>query len=256
MKEKLVCAGIVLLDGIKGLLSFGRASRHENRHSRPALFFPPGDWRKEVLNDFAHWLKDLDKATSAPQAFDLSHDLFQVMTELSSFRQEVKRQSREQSKQNEELVRMEELYREALDRVNTRGEDLAALRQDVQLATERSVFLLFADLRDVLQRGLEESRRAPVQKSFFRRSLPAREGVEEGYQIAVDRFDRAMAKLNIGKVPTIGRPFDSRLMVAIATRHQSGIQRGIVLEESMSGYIRGEEILRTAQVVVASESTE
>jgi len=252
MKEKLICAGVVLLDGLKGLLPWKRTSRSGNQRSYAALFFPPGDWRKDVLDDFAHWLIDLDKAASAPNDFDLSHDLFEIMTELSAFRQEVKRQSREQSKMNEELVQMEGLYREALARVNTRGEDLAALRRDVQFETERSVFLLFADLRDGLQRGLDETRRSAGQKSFFRRPHPDWDVVQDGYQMALDRFDRAMAKLGIRKVSTSGQPFDSRFMVAIATRSQAGVQAGTVLEESMSGYVRGEEVLRTAQVVVAS----
>jgi molecular chaperone GrpE (heat shock protein) len=253
MKDELICAGVVLLDELKRLLPWKRASRSDNRRSHAAIFFPPGDWRKEVLDDFTHWLLDLDKATPAPHAFDLSHDLFQVMTELSAFRQEVKRQSREQNKLNDELVRMEELYREALARVNTRGEDLAGLRRDVQLETEKSVFLLFADLRDGLQRGLEEARRVAGQKSFFRRPPPDMDVVQEGYQIALDRFDRTMAKLGIRKVATTGEPFDSRFMVAIATRPQPGVQAGMVVEESISGYVRGEEVLRTAQVVVASE---
>lgn len=257
MKDKLICVGMVLLDDLKGLLPWNWASRRVKRRSRPPAFFPPGDWRRQVLDDFALWLKDLDKAVPAPQAFDLSHDLFQVLTEVSSLRQESKRQSREQVKLNEELMRMEELYREALSRVNTRGEDLAALRQDVQFETERSVFLLFADLRDALQRGFDEANRSAGRTTgFFRRPLPNLDAVREGYRIALDRFDLAMAKLGIRKVLAGGQPFDSRLMVAIATRHEPGAQAGMVLEESMSGYVRGEEVLRTAQVVVASEPTE
>jgi len=252
VRDKLMCVGVVVLDGLRGLLPWRRASRTGNGRHRPAVFFPPGDWRREVLDDFAHWLLDIETTTQAPHAFDLSHDLLKMLTELSAFRQEVKRQSREQSKLNEELVRMEELYREALARVNSAGEDLTALRREVRADTERSVFLAFADLRDALQRGLDELSQASVPKGFFRRSPPDRDGAKEGYQMALDRFDRAMAQLGIQKVPTSGRPFDSRFMAAIATRSQPGIEAGTVLEESMSGYVRGDEVLRIAQVVVAS----
>lgn len=252
----MICVGMVLLDDLKQLFHRKRDSGcRKNRSSRPGPLFEPRDWRKAALDDFACWLEDLDKTEAAPQNFDLSHDLFKIMTELSAFRQEVKRQSREQSKTNEELVRMEELYREALARINTRGEDLAALRRDVRLETERAVFLLFADLRDGLERGLDEAARfASAPKNFFHRSLPDSGALAEGYRMALDRFDKAMAGLGIRKVPTTGRPFDSRLMVAIATRNEPGIEAGTVLEESMSGYIRGEELLRAAQVVVAAES--
>lgn len=261
-KDGLVCAWIVLLEDLKGLLPWRWFSRQKSPRPEPARRvsswnpFSAGDWRREVLDDFSHWLKDLDSPSSAAPALDFSQDRFQVATEIAALRQELKRQNREQSKLNEELGNMEVLYREALSRLQAQGENLAALRHDVQQETERRVFLLFADLRDALQRGLAAVKASSEHTSFFRRPPPEWQAVEEGYGIALDRFDRAMAQLKIRRVPTLGQPFDPHCMVAIAARLEPGAPAGTVVDESLSGYLRNEEVLRNADVVVASNPTE
>lgn len=256
IKDKLVCFGIIILDGMRDLLPAPRKTETRDYGARPRMVFPLADWRSEALNDFAYWLKEIDAADFRAPALNISHDFFEVLTEVSSFRQEVKRQNREQSKMTEELSRMEGLYREALGHVAIKADDLAGLRRDVQHEAEKAVFLLFADLRDALQRGADEIQLASQQRSLFRKLPPAWKEVQQGYEIALSRFDRAMTQLGIRKVLTCGQRFDSRLMVAVATRYQAGVEAGVVLEESMSGYVRGEEVLRAAQVVVATEALE
>ncbi len=214
--------------------------------------FPDGDWRLDVLNDFAGWLAELDDSALPPPPPNLSHGLFDLATEVSALRQELKRQNREQGKSNEELERLNSVYREALSRVQTKGDDLAGLKREVQRDTEKRVFLLFADLRDSLERGLKEVRNTSGKRPFFFKPPPAMKGIEEGYEMAVDRFDRTMMNLGIEMVPTEGRPFDPRTMRAIGTRHVPGVAPGMVVEETMSGYVRDDEVLRLAQVVVSA----
>jgi molecular chaperone GrpE (heat shock protein) len=222
--------------------------------------FERGDWRREALDDFASWLKEMETPPPAAPVPDFTDDVFSTATEVSALRVEVRRQAREQSKMNEELSHVGALCKETLGRLGDRGEKQAALNREIQKEirkdTEKAVFLLFADLRDALQRGLDEVRKAPVEKGFFRRPPPSRESAEEGYRIALVRFDRAMAHLGIRKVLTSGNPFDPKCMVAIAARNEPGAGSGTVLEESLSGYVRGEEVLRAAHVVVASDTTE
>lgn len=267
-KEGLVCVGLVLLDDVRSLWRRPSGSRTSQRKKAPELRpeaprtapFEHGDWRREALGDFASWLKEMDTPSSAAPAPDFSDDVFSMTTEVSALRAEVRRQAREQSKMNEELSHVGDVCRETLGRLGEQGEKQASRNRETQKEirkdTEKAVFLLFADLRDALQRGLDEVRKAPAEKSFFRRQPPSRESAEEGYRIALTRFDRAMAHLGIRKVPTSGNPFDPKCMVAIAARGKPGADAGTVLEESLSGYVRGEEVLRAAHVVVASDTTE
>ncbi len=256
LKEGLACVGTVALDGLRELLAKWGAPPSRSGRLRPTVYFPLSDWRHEVLNDFAHWLKEIDEAQFQPPALNLSGDFQQVLTELTAFRQEVKRQSREQSKMSGEMARLEGLYREALDSIMLKADNLAALRQDVQQETEKSVFLLFADLRDALQRGADEIHAAAGQQSLFRKLPSSWHSIQEGYEIALKRFDRAMVQLGIRKVTAAGEAFDPQCMVAIATRRLPEVKSGTVVEEAMSGYMRGEEVLRAAQVVVAAENVE
>lgn len=240
------------------------------------LPFPSGDWRQQVLDDFAVWLAEIDSPTSSEHPLDLSHDLLEVLTELSALRQEVKRQNKEQSKLNEALGQMEDLYREVTSQFDAKFRELNALRQGVREDTEKSVFLLFADLRDTLRRGLDELRNSSQKKKFLWKPPPGLEGFEEGYEMAMARlqgyetaltqfqegyemalarFDQTLTHLGIQRVLTCGYPFDPRVMAAIGTRREPEMEAGIVVEESMSGYVRGEEVLRLAQVVVAVNGT-
>ena len=209
-----------------------------------------------ALRDFACWLKEIDETEYHPPALKFSGDFHQMLTELSAFRQEVKRQSREQSKLSGEMARMEGLYREALDSVLAKADNLAELRRDMQRETEKSVFLLFADLRDALQRGADEFHAAARQQSLFCKPPPAWQAIQEGYELALNRFDRTMAQLGIRRVSASGAPFDPHCMVAIATRRLPEVEAGTVVEEAMSGYVRGDEVLRAAQVVVAAADSE
>jgi molecular chaperone GrpE len=234
--------------------------------------FPPGDWRQEILRDFADWLAEVETPPSHP--LDLSHDLLEVLTELAALRQEVKRQNREQSKFADGLTRVEESYQEMVSQINTKMEVLDTLSRKIRQDTEKSVFLFFADLRDTLQRGLNEVETSSQKKKFLWKPPPGLDQFEDGYEMALarfqgyemaldhfkegygmalDRFDRILSHLGIEKVLTCGRPFDSRVMVAIGTRLVSGTETGTVVEESVSGYVRGDEVIRPAQVVVVAD---
>ncbi len=64
------------------------------------------------------------------------------------------------------------------------------------------------------------------------------------------RLDRALSYASIAPVDTVGRPFDPTTMQAIDKKSAPDVSPGEVLEQIRSGFIRGGEVLRTAQVVV------
>jgi molecular chaperone GrpE len=70
--------------------------------------------------------------------------------------------------------------------------------------------------------------------------------------------DRTWALLETGGVrvlPTVGRPFDPHLHIAVDTLDRSDIAAGTVVEERRSGYRVGERVIRFAEVVVARSPT-
>ena len=74
--------------------------------------------------------------------------------------------------------------------------------------------------------------------------------VIEGYDMAVRRFDRALAAVGIHPVNARGKPFDPATMRAVDTCSRTDMEKGLVAAEPFCGFVRGEEVIRTAEVVV------
>ena len=212
---------------------------------------PGGDWKRRVLEDFTKWLDELpegavDGATGEAPAPDL-HGL---LSALVSLRQEVRLQSREQARATRGLEKAEEACEAAAELFRARSEDFPQLEARVRQEAERRWALAFLEVRDALVRGHGASCALAVPTGLFRRRPAGIDGVVQGYEMALDRFDRALSELGVTQVPTVGHRFDPRTMVALAVRNVEGAADEEVVEEAASGFARGEEVLRPAEVVV------
>ena len=225
-----------------------------------------GNWKERALEDFRRWLDDLEEippevAEQEPSTCDL-HDLF---AELAALRQEVRLQNREQSRAGRELANAAARY-DAIDRTaRGRDEDLAALERRVSRAAEDRCLLSVLDLHDALVRGREAARKLrkagkkagkkagrkrALRRKPFRRLQPAIAGVVDGYELALRRCDRTLARFGVHGVPAVGVPFDARTMHAVESRRVADREDGVVMEEFVSGFVRDGEVLRLAEVAV------
>ena len=220
------------------------------------------DWKDRALDDFRRWLDELDEippavADQEPPSCDL-HDLF---AELAALRQEVRLQNREQSRAGRELVNAVARY-DAIDRTTRRrDEELAALERRVSRAAEDRCLLSVLDLRDALVRGREAARKLRKAgkkagrkrkrpRKPLRRLQPAIAGVVDGYELALRRCDRTLARFGVRGVPAVGVRFDARTMHAVETRRVADREDGVVVDEFVSGFVRDGEMLRLAEVAV------
>ena len=225
-----------------------------------------GDWKERALDDFRRWLDELEEmppagAEQEPPSCDL-HDLF---AELAALRQEVRLQNREQSRAGRELANAAARY-DAIDRTTRRrDEELAALERRVARAAEDRCLLSVLDLRDALVRGRaaarklrkagktagkKAGRKRALRRKPFRRLQPAIAGVVDGYELALRRCDRALARYDVRAVPAVGGRFDARTMHAVETRRVADREDGVVVDEFVSGFVRDGEVLRLAEVAV------
>ena len=117
------------------------------------------------------------------------------------------------------------------------------------------------DLRDALARGREAARRLrkagkkagrkkTLPRKPFRRLQPAIAGVVDGYELALRRCDRTLARFGVHGVPALGLRFDARTMHAVETRRVTDHEDGVVVDEFVSGFVRDGEVLRLAEVAV------
>lgn len=259
--------------------------RQTPRSLRPSeTAFPEGsEWKEKALADFRTWLEALPE--TPPPAEDPgpeSVDLLTLLSEFTALRQEVRLQNREQNKgvlalnrfiedfQKTEATlgslgdknrRMAEAitalageFEKVEDRirnvVENRGDDACQIqwKQDIEKTAVRP----FLDVRDALVRGLKAARDASGHGGFFRATPKNIEGVIEGYSMAIRRFDRALAAVGIRPVEAVGKPFDPKIMRAVDTRPGPVEKKGTVVEEQLGGFVRGDEVIRTAEVVVVA----
>ena len=226
-------------------------------------------WKERALDDFRRWLDELEEIPPAAEGEPPSCDLHDLFSELAALRQEVRLQNREQSRAGRELANAAARY-DAIDRTpRRRDEELDALERRVARAAEDRCLLSVLDLRDALVRGREAARRLrkagkkagktagkkpgrkrALPRKPFRRLQPAIAGVVDGYELALRRCDRALARFGVHGVPAVGARFDARTMHAVETRRVADREDGVVVDELVSGFVRDGEVLRLAEVAV------
>lgn len=236
-----------------------------------------GDWKRKALSDFESWLQDLPEkppsGTGAATDTDVEAcDLFTLLSEFAALRQEIRMQNREQHRtigvldtlagetqnglREADDIRAE--HRRAVDAVDLLARELKASAEQMRhrfeeaLAreAEKRTVLPFLDLRDALLRGRAAARETAKPSGIFRKPPKAMAAVIEGYEMTVRRFDRALAAVGIQPVDACGKPFDPAVMRAVETCSRKGMAKGIVAAEPLSGFVRGAEVIRTAEVVV------
>lgn len=216
----------------------------------------PEDRTERVLRDFRAWLDGCpeeirtegDGSAEAGTAPDC--DLHAVFCELAALRQEVRLQNREQARLVRELGQVRAEYERATGNERGRAEDLAALEARVRAAAEGDTLGLFFDVRDALVRGRRAAAAAAAPRGLFRRPPAGTASVVEGYDLAIQRFDRALSRLGVKVLPALGCSFDPERMQAVGTRHSRAAADGEVIEEVRGGFTRGGQVLRPAEVIV------
>ncbi|QTA86015.1 nucleotide exchange factor GrpE [Desulfonema magnum] len=223
------------------------------------------DWKLKALEDFKFWLEDIPNTRPAGENADMdSCDLYTLLSEFSALRQEIRIQNREQNKAVETLNSFIGTYQEIWQVFKDRSEDISELEERIRQSSEKRAIIPFLNVRDTLVRGLKAGKELAdateelaKSKGLFR-SVPkgmdeitaGMEGIIEGYEMAIRRFDRALELANIYPVDTVGEPFDPKTMKAVGKQSDPETEEGLVIEEQLSGFVRDDEIIRTAEVIV------
>jgi molecular chaperone GrpE len=146
------------------------------------------------------------------------------------------------------------------------GEEAERLRRALDDATQR-LLRLRADFENFRRRAAQErddarreGRRAallPVLSVLdtLERALASGSSDPDFYEgvVAIQRlFTRALREAGAEAVQSVGRPFDPAVHEAVATVPSDGVEPGTVAREVRRGWRVGDELLRPAQVVVAT----
>ncbi len=209
-------------------------------------------WKTKAAEDFSQWLSEIPDSRPASEFATVdSCDLFTLLSEFSALRQEIRFQNREQSRAMGNMDELISGMREAAEMFKVKAREIESLEENIRLSCEKRVSIPYFDVRDALLRGRDAAEAVMSKKSFFRPLPKGMEGVQEGYEMAIRRMDKALANSDIEVVETVGKPFDAKLMKAIGKKESPGTAPGVVVEEAAGGFVRKDEILRTARVIVA-----
>jgi molecular chaperone GrpE (heat shock protein) len=211
-------------------------------------------WKQRALMDFRLWIADLPEDPPVEGRTDLpSPDLFTLLSEFAALRQEIQMQNREQNRTLRELDGIRNVSREAVELFREKSRALETLEERIRGASEKRALRPFLDVRDALERGLAAARSAAGARGggWFRSASPDMSGVVEGYEMALRRCDRALVQADIRPVAAPGDPFDPKRMRAVGTQPGPEADRGKVAAVQLTGFVRGDEVIRTAEVVVS-----
>lgn len=209
------------------------------------------EWKKQVLSDFSDWLDALpDEAPPAEKATLDSCDLYTLLSEFSALRQEIRYQNREQNRTTASLAAMQEGYERSLSVFEKSIEGIETLASDIRHDAENKTVGGFFDVRDALVRGHAACRDVISGRRWYRPAPRGIHAIAEGYEMAIRHFDRALSRVGVVAIETVGRPFDPKRMKAVGRQSDPQQGTGIVVAEETSGFIRGSDVLRTPEVIV------
>lgn len=211
----------------------------------------PDQWKQKALDDFTDWLATLPASRPDGEPGTPGCDLYTLLVEFASLRQEIKLQNRQQrttlrthENLSDQLQTIATQFNERITRLDQIHDN--AWRRDIEATT----VLPFLDVRDSLVRGMAAAEAVAGTRRFWRGPPKGVDAVVAGYAMALRRFDRSLDRLGIQPIETIGRPFTAACMRAVEKRQVANQTPGIVLEEALGGFTRAGEVLRTAEVVV------
>jgi molecular chaperone GrpE (heat shock protein) len=232
------------------------------------------EWKTRALADFSDWLDGLDQVPpeflpedpadqsetdnrSAPQdtGSPVGPDLYTLLTEFISLKKQVQIQTREQSRNLQGLKDFNTFAgegRQILDDLARQVSRMGAMEDKLREETTADILQAFLDIRDSLVRGT--AARTRVTAPFLRQKKM--HALLDGYQIALNKFDQALLRLETTPIPTTGRPFDPDTMTAVDTCHVPDMPQGVVTQEISGGFMRRGKVLRHARVVVNTPGKE
>lgn len=228
---------------------------------RPARALDP-ERRRVFLESVAAWLDELDEAEPpppglAPEAMsvpDQAPDLFSLLAQLAALTRETQLQGRATNRLHAELGAALERLAENVSSPEAVAKKLAEVRREARLELVAELL----EMRDRFARGLEEARRRlsglrGLRARFGQR--PVLEALVEGNGLALERLDDALRRLDVHEIPSLGKPFDPRVMRAVEVAATSTAPPGTVLDVFRAGYTADGKVLRFAEVKVAGHPT-
>lgn len=217
--------------------------------------------KERLIEEFRACLDDWEPSdgTGSLAAGDGSMvDLALLFAELSVLRNEVRVEARQFKAALDDMRALTELLTEqnlrlTRDLERVREAEGAALRQ-----TERRLLLDLLEVRDRIAAAVDVF--AAYRPGWLSRLAPAEirlaQGLGEGIALTLRRLDDALSERRVRPIEAVGGRLDPNTMRAIGIDDDLTRAPGEVLREARRGYLRDDELLRLAEVIVNKRNSE
>jgi len=204
--------------------------------------------KERLIDEFRACLEDWEPAdgSGSDTAGDgPAVDLALLFAELSVLRNEVRAEARQFKTALDDMRALTELLSEQNRRLTRDLERAREAEGTVQRQIERRLLLEMLEVRDRLGAAMGVF-------SAYRPGLLSRlaQGLGEGIALTLRRLDDVLAERRVRAIEAVGGRLDPNTMRAIATAVDADRAPGEVLSEARRGYMRDDELLRLAEVIV------
>lgn len=217
----------------------------------------PAEWKQDLTERFGQWLDQLDgdPVEEAGHSHDQAPDLYAFHEALcllgSDIRKETRRSHGTFVRFGETLERFEQMMQAIADRQTRERAERSLLA-----GHEQKAFLTpYAEMLERLTR-LERRLANPPGTGLLsgrRQWAAAWNALHDGFVLLREHFEMLLKQSGIERMESVGKPFDPARMKAVAVEQNHTVPPNTVLEELASGFIHKGEVLKFAEVKIATE---
>lgn len=231
------------------------------------------DTKERLIDEFRACLDDLDPeydesgesgesddsdAADEAQEDEPPVNLALLFTELAVLRNEVRVQARQFKTALDEMRALTELLGEQNRRLGHDLERARVAQGDTLRQAETKLLLDVLDVRDRIAAAVDVAN--AYEPGFFARFASRQtqlaQGLGAGIALTLQRVDDLLAQRRVRPIEAVGGRLDPHAMRAVGVKWMSQRAPGEVLSEVRRGYMRDDELLRLAEVIVNKQEIE
>ena len=216
---------------------------------------------RQWLLESERWRNLYDESDQEGTSPSIPVDLHTVVSEWAGLKTELNLATRGTKSGKAQLEDAASTLRDGIAQLGGQAQQmlvpLMRERDDAQArlaATEQQWITVLVDGREALARGAAATAKAHRRLGWRRWFLPRGlfGGLTEGYDASLRRIDAALESCGVTPIDCIGAPVDPNRMRVVDVVPRGDHPAGHVCEEIRRGYVRGDVVIRHAEVRAVS----